>query len=40
MVLPESAAYVLEKLENAGFEAYVVGGLRARCAAGAGAEGL
>ena len=26
MVLPESAAYVLEKLENAGFEAYVVGG--------------
>ena len=26
MVLPGSAAYVLEKLENAGFEAYVVGG--------------
>ena len=26
MVLPESAAYVLERLENAGFEAYVVGG--------------
>ena len=26
MVLPESAAYVLKKLENAGFEAYVVGG--------------